>query len=824
MATYKRYYQYIPMHIDIIPSYNIEIIGLLECEYTIIQRKLETNLYFNIETLPLDSISKDIYFNIDIQHEKYTKDFPIELSYNPKEYSSYLLYGTLDIYKKYYTSENDIFEMNLEYLPGNIINNDLLEISFDLKRMIGTLLIDSSLNYEKEYISNDYIESILEYNPSEYISDLNDSLCITLELIDNTTSITYFPISIDDYTEADINSINIESDLEYNTSNYSKNLLYIELDLQYDKIESIDCIESSLILEESEYTSNNLLSSTLDYRKSNYNKEILYGYCNLEYTDIENIDLPIEFDLISENITNTDLLDMDITMRKLEYRMWFLYTTLRYDKEYIDIDLPTMLNIPKNIYHNDILNMIIDYNKEYLEKYTLEMKLDIDKNYYVSEQDIFTIDLDYNESNIENIDLPIEFDLKPYDMISDIVFRFNVIKRELIYSVFMRIDVPRRIKRDIYMNLLVDNTQIVINDLECELELDVIKYNDYILSHKQEFDEYYDDLLEKSTHHIDRYVWPPNHNFTDTTLNNDIIITKPSYPPNIMECEINLEPNVGVDLPCELEIESIYTRREIDFNMETLAYTELDIPISIDIIEESKEYSEDLLCITFTYGDYLYTDIPMIIETNQPIRPIIHTNIKDSHHIIYDSRIVIAVSPTWHYDAFVFKNCLVTFLDKYYNRNHRFNFVFGGNPRADYDIINLCLNYRIPKKALHPVRIHFDFKDPGNNQYNINHFIDHMFRFEPHENPYISRVFLFIPQPLFYYNDPLAKITQICKSLNISCVGINDGGEYFEITDLDRIKDQISNNAEIDRQNRFLANHSYTIINHTEKDPNQIVY
>ena len=801
MATYKRYYSYIPMNVDIIPSYDIEIIGLLECEYTILQRKLESSIYCNIETLPLDSISKDIYFNIDIQHEKYTKDFPIELRYNPIEYDSYLLYGALDVYKQYYNSEdNDIvFEMSLEYLPGNLSENNLLEISLDFKTLYGTLLINARLDYDKEYISNDYIESTLEYNPSEYISDNDNSLCITLELVDNTTSINYFPIVIDDYTETDIENIDLESDLEYNYSNYIKNLLYIDLDLKYNKIDSIDCIESTVILDETDYSSGNMLFTTLNYNRSNYSKELLYISFNLENDNIENIDLPIELDLDNEE-SNNDSLYMDMNISKLEYRMWFLYTTLNYIKEYTKTDLPIDMNIPRNIYNDDLLDIDIEYKKSYIENHLLEMRLDIDKEYYTSEDNIFTLDLDYTESNIENIDLPIELDLKPYDMISDIVFRFKVIKRELVYSIFMKIDVPRRTKKDIYMNLLVDNTQIVTHDLECELELDVIRYNDYILSNKKEFDKYYDDLLERSTHHIDRYVWPPNHNFTDTNINNTVILTKPSYPPNIMECDLELEPNVGVDLPCEFEIESIYTRREIDFSIDTLAYTKLDIPITIDITEETKEYTEDILCITFSYGDYSYTDIPITIETNQPIRPIIHTNIKDPHNKIYDSRIVIAVSPTWHYDAFVFKNCLVTFLDRYYNRNHRFNFVFGGNPRADYDIINLCLNYRIPKKALHPVRIHFDFKDPGNNQYNINYFIDHMFRFEPHENPYISRVFLFIPQPLFYYNDPLAKIAQVCKSLNISCVGINDGGEYFEITDLDRIKDQISNNAEIDRQ------------------------
>jgi hypothetical protein len=98
-----------------------------------------------------------------------------------------------------------------------------------------------------------------------------------------------------------------------------------------------------------------------------------------------------------------------------------------------------------------------------------------------------------------------------------------------------------------------------------------------------------------------------------------------------------------------------------------------------------------------------------------------------------------------------------------------------------------------------------------------------MFSFKPEEPKIISRVFLFMNQPSWYYNDPIAKIAEVCIKNQISCVAINGGGEYQEMTKIDRARDEMYNNIEYDRQQRMHPNYGFINVQYKE-DPNKITY
>lgn len=309
----------------------------------------------------------------------------------------------------------------------------------------------------------------------------------------------------------------------------------------------------------------------------------------------------------------------------------------------------------------------------------------------------------------------------------------------------------------------------------------------------------------------------------DTSIEGKVNVDKEDYSTELFSGRVDVYPHVFTYIDGKVTLDSTYTRREFNSTINIVQEGKIEIPCKITIKERDRvNYINNLLLCRAILGNRMsYTiDSKISIRNLRPepdaIIPV------PTLPGVAGGRIVIAVSPTWSYNPFVFKSSLITFLDRYYG-TYDFNFVFGGNPRSDWDILNLCNNFKIDKKKLHQVKFRFRFNDPMFNKVNVDHFIEHMFMDYPNkEYNNILRVFLFMNQPSWYYNDPLAKIAEVCKMNDISCVAINSGGEYQEINEINKLRDTMYNNLEWDRQNRMQRD-IYHIVS-TDIDPTKIVY
>ena len=253
-------------------------------------------------------------------------------------------------------------------------------------------------------------------------------------------------------------------------------------------------------------------------------------------------------------------------------------------------------------------------------------------------------------------------------------------------------------------------------------------------------------------------------------------------------------PRLDITFDGTAILQSVYTQRDIvDGVLDVVLDSSTTIPCSIEVVPEVKKYEGDILYWYSYTGDPKYHSFYGTVE-------VLNYNPDDDppKSLVPVSRIVVAVSPTWRYEPKVFQDTMITFFNRYHGKR-KFNIVYGGNPRSDYDIRNYAAAYHIPKDQLTCCPIIVDPHNPDNTRRSVLHFLNTMLTFNPDQPNYISRVFLFLNQPMYYITDPLAPIADFCKKNNISCVAISSGGEYQEITEYDRRRDQALNDLAYDR-------------------------
>lgn len=351
---------------------------------------------------------------------------------------------------------------------------------------------------------------------------------------------------------------------------------------------------------------------------------------------------------------------------------------------------------------------------------------------------------------------------------ADFPCRIKVNKRELIHSIFARIDVPPTSRVDIPCTIEVDGENCA---------------NQVVLQGKVEL------------------------------LKDDVSV-------DLMDGNVTLLPTIYADIDCHAKMNPIYTRREFDASINVVQHHEMELPATVTVTPPADYwYTQEILYCSIAVGDRYSKYLPSSIDV-QGERKIYSTFPRPPKKPM--TRIAIVVSPTWRYEASVFKSSLITFLDRYYHKTP-LDIIFGGNPRADFDIINLAANYRIPRYNLLRVPIEVDFHNRSKMQASVDHFIRHMIADSNGKPLLLSRVFIFMNQPSWYYSDPVGKIAQFCKDNQISCVAISSGGEYHEMTEIDRARDAALNHIEWDRQNRMHPVYAYENIKSPTTDP-RIVY
>ena len=308
---------------------------------------------------------------------------------------------------------------------------------------------------------------------------------------------------------------------------------------------------------------------------------------------------------------------------------------------------------------------------------------------------------------------------------------------------------------------------------------------------------------------------------------NDIEVEKMNI--DILDGHVIYEEGICKDIMGRLNIDSTHTRKEFNCSIEVKTIEEITFPCSIEVgIPKVDTVEERPLISTGYYPsyelenvfDYNKNRIHIEVEDNKVIEN--NKTTKEESIKLPKGKVAIVVSPRWHYEPMVFKNSLITFLDRYY-RKMDLHIVFGGSPRSDFDVINLSLNYKINPSKLLQVPIDIDFRNPYVAQESMDRFIIAMKEFK--KDIPIVRVFLFMNHPNWYYNDPLARLANYCKDNNISCVGISDGGEWQEILEVDKVIDQMINNNEYDRQlSKWRPVKGYINIKLPIREDDRIVY
>jgi hypothetical protein len=266
---------------------------------------------------------------------------------------------------------------------------------------------------------------------------------------------------------------------------------------------------------------------------------------------------------------------------------------------------------------------------------------------------------------------------------------------------------------------------------------------------------------------------------------------------NLLDGNCVLLPTIHADIDCSTSIESVYTRREFNANIEVANSSNNDFDATIKVKEEPlKWFYKTILRSTIAVGTKKTIEIDSKIDVQGQKE---EQKTVPNPHPLPKARIAILVSPIWRYEPFVLKGSLVTLLDRYY-RKVNLDIVYGGQYRSDFDIYNLAKNYKMKDENLFQVDIKYDFKDLAKTYNSIDRFIYHMS--ESKKGFPLTRVFIYLNNPPYYINEPIAKVIDFCKMNNISCVGISASGAYQEYLDKDRMIDESIKANEMDKYQR----------------------
>lgn len=703
------------------------------------------------------------------------------------------------------------------------------------------------------------IEVLPHYNRIKIIADILGSVFIDQEIVpdyntDIIGSITLIKsgdTNIDIPCKIDIQSpkyeINIPGSLTITDNNLGidiRSTLYLEPngDIEYtipcrittNTIKSITDLECNLTLELSKVKYDPILSGILRLVKSKYTIDLdgsvtIIGDVNKDYHTDTNTNanefigtLVYEEDTIENNDYTNPIIDEEYNIRSNEIlgSITLEPTTIEEHKKEID---PYIMHYTQ---YNEIIGSVI-IEKENIDNIILTITTNIEK-------------YNTNDDSVEDINK------ENYELLCSLIYEKDTRIIDLYGSVTLErsgyID-------DQYTTDITDpnNKDEVItinnsNELIGYLNINIDKYHNDILNGTLHIPSYYKALyipcrLEiRKREYIysifNRITIPPERileipcritierpNIIEQNILEGSVILDDyeSYNEDILKGSVIYKPGICIDLLCTSNIDAIYTRREIPCSIYTVNPVEYNITSTIEINDNIKVPKIPKILPTNHYpisflespilNDknrvHISIDNEKVINTNTSLE-IDHMNkIKTSNNkTIPKGKIAIVVSPTWSYEPYVLKGSLITFLDRYYQKAD-ISIVFGGAWRSDFDIINLSLNYRIRKENLCGVRIDRDPHDQRYIQEFTNKFIDCMINFKKNEYKDILRVFMFINQPNWYYNDPLSPIATYCRENNISTVAISPGGEYCEILEVDKIIDDLKNAEEWTRQHRY---------------------
>lgn len=335
-------------------------------------------------------------------------------------------------------------------------------------------------------------------------------------------------------------------------------------------------------------------------------------------------------------------------------------------------------------------------------------------------------DLEYNKS-IDNTELFSYFYLEQFRHESSFQCQIKVEKKQYIYSIYSRIKVVPKVDIDIPVIIQVQNNQLF------EIYGNVDLYNETIIT----------DLSASLE------LPPYAYDTIDGTTNIDPVYTRRDIPVYMYA----VTP-INTDIECTFKAITVYTPSSKEFNAR---------------INVGNSINQDILFVTM--------NVLAALKHNNEFKCTIHV-----HNWRLPARIAIAVDPLWKYEPFVIRASLVTFLDRIYTKND-LSIIYGGNPRSDWDIEHFSSIFGVDSRKMIKSPLVYDSRNPKIMRESVERFIRNMFSFnEKDTHRVIDRVFLFVNKPLDHTHSIMSPIIDICKRYDISCVCIDSGGNFTEVS------------------------------------------
>ena len=498
-----------------------------------------------------------------------------------------------------------------------------------------------------------------------------------------------------------------------------------------------------------------MINSQINVRESidpvvTYQADIV-GLINLGSTRIDDDDIGFPAELKVDDILFNDesgsingylqlgsdvsIRDIESTIRvaKVENDYDILYGYLDYQKEFLDVDIPSTMFVRVQDDHFIDGTVDIEYDEAIRDIHSVIEVKDIyfDKDAIDGNCSIFktgySINLTngrfiYEESESENF-LDGSVIINAYRSWFDVNCRINVPSHKILYSFFSKMKVVNECTIDIQSEITVVNDQLY--DILGELNLEAGSYDDLIL-----------------------------------------------------EGNMNLPPYYYCDIQSTVNMDPIFTRRDFDCYLYATTPVNTDIEFTMNVVTPYTKLTQDIES-TINVGNLLNIDIPSQITSLAAVK----TNNEFISRIrvtndLMPARVGIFVDPVWSYEPFVLKNAISTFFDRIMSKAE-VSIVFGGSPRANWDIRHFADVYRIPKYHQHEVPFNFIPTHPLSNRDSMYRYINALFTFPPHSRiKSVDRVFVFSNNTYTHNSTYLSPLYKVCADYHIPLTVITSKGEF----------------------------------------------
>lgn len=247
----------------------------------------------------------------------------------------------------------------------------------------------------------------------------------------------------------------------------------------------------------------------------------------------------------------------------------------------------------------------------------------------------------------------------------------------------------------------------------------------------------------------------------------------------LLEGKLTIEPHDWIDLVTILHLDKTDTRRDIESSMFVVNPVDKEFASTITVKNPYRRYNKDIFSSIMRVGN----EYTMSFESSMDVEAALQDTVDivssmEVTNSLMPGRVVFFVDPLWQYEPYVLKNAVSTFFERIYLTTY-LTVVYGGSPRANWDIKHFCGVYRIADNR--QIEVPFDFY-PGNplaSKNSMVRFVHRMFMFKPHDpHKQVDNVFVFSNNPYAHNSTYLNPLFEACDRYRIPITVITSRGEF----------------------------------------------